>query len=128
MTVLGIERLALEHFSIAPTWDRNTLRMAFSGDADVDARAALEVFMKRVDEQSRAAKLQSVLCDMRNLNFMNSACFKCLVQWIDAIAKSDVGQQYRVNIIKNPKMPWQARSFESLRHFGPAVVFIEAEP
>jgi len=128
MTAVGIDPLSLENFSIAPTWDGSTLRIAFSGNADMDARAPLEAFVKRLNVQVLAAKLKRVVCDMRGLYFMNSACFKCLVQWIDAIVKSEVEQQYTLNFIKNPKMAWQARSLESLRHFGPAIVHIKIEP
>jgi hypothetical protein len=127
MTTVAIAPLSLENFSIAPTWDGNTLRIAFAGNADMDARPALEAFVKSLNVQVLAAKLQRVVCDMRDLYFMNSACFKCLVQWIDAIVKSDVDQQYSLNFIKNPKMSSQARSLESLRHFGPAIVHIKTE-
>jgi len=128
MTALAIEPLSLDNFSIAPTWEGSTLRIAFSGNADMDARAGLEAFVKRLNTQVVAAKLQRVVCDMRDLYFMNSACFKCLVQWIDAIVKANVEQQYSLSFIKNPKMSWQARSLESLRHFGPAIVLIKTEP
>jgi len=128
MTGLSLESLSLENFSIAPTWDGSTLRIAFAGNADMDARPVFEAFVKRLHDQVVEAMIERVVCDMRDLYFLSSACFKCLVQWVDAIANSNLEQQYSLNIIKNPTLFWQTRSFESLQYFGPGIVLIKVEP
>ncbi len=67
--------------------------------------------------------LDQVSCDLKQLTFMNSSCFKSCVVWIDTVKNSEI--RYQIVFLTNPALPWQWRCLEALRRLAANLVTIE---
>jgi hypothetical protein len=92
----------------------------------LDAHVALGAFLRQLEREAAQKQVVQFTCDFRQLYFMNSACFKCFVVWINDIAGLTRELQYVVEFVTNPNMHWQRRSLENLQYFGPSIVRITA--
>ncbi|MDB4957395.1 MAG: hypothetical protein JWO36_4964, partial [Myxococcales bacterium] len=63
--------------------------------------------------------------DLRELEFMNSSCFKAFVAWIAMIRDLETDKQYRMHLLSNPNLHWQRRSLAALTCFAVDLVTIE---
>ncbi len=93
-----------------------TLRL--SGTADYAAVDALEQVLDEVHDECVRANVKQTSVDLRQLEFMNSSCFKCLVSWINVLQELPPAAQYKVTFVSNPQMHWQRRSLHSLKCFA----------
>jgi hypothetical protein len=64
--------------------------------------------------------------DFRELEFMNSSCFKCFVTWLGIVQDLEPTRQYKIVFASNRELHWQRRSLNALRCFAMGVVTIEA--
>jgi hypothetical protein len=110
-------------FSCAPAVDGATLRLTFVGTGDVAAVALLADYLERVHVEALRLPLREVICDVRELSFMNSSCFKSFVVWIDRV--KNLAQPYQIRFVTEPRMQWQRRSLEALRRLATGVVSLE---
>jgi hypothetical protein len=102
-----------------------TVIIRFSGTADMDATAPLDVFLKRLHGEVSRTRVRTVIFDLSALDFMNSSCFKCFVTWIDSVAKVPAEGRYDVHFVSQPHLQWQRRSLEALHRFAPDVVTLD---
>ncbi len=98
------------------------------GNADLRAREPLESLLGRVDAEARRLRVAEVEVDLRDLEFMNSSCFKSFVSWIGRVQDLEPEMQYRIRFVSNPSMHWQQRSLHALRCFAVELVSIETAP
>jgi hypothetical protein len=103
----------------------DTVVVRFTGTADMDATAALELFLKRLHTEVTQSPVRTVVFDLAALDFMNSSCFKCFVTWIDQVGKPNQDPHYEVRFVSNPQLQWQRRSLEALHRFAPDVVTLD---
>ena len=66
------------------------------------------------------------MVDVRELEFMNSSCFKSIVSWLTSIMELPPPEQYKVHFLSNPERLWQRRSLHALRSFALMLVTIES--
>ena len=109
-----------------PTLDGVRLVLRFSGNGDMNAINALSQFLKQVHDEARRLSVTEVTCDLQQLVFMNSSCFKSFVVWIDTVKNTVKG--YRIRFLTDPNLHWQRRSLEALRRLAVDTVTIEAAP
>ena len=127
MGLQGLTDVTLENFSIVAARGEKVPTFAFTGNADMGAIEALGAFLRQLERAALEQRISQVKCDVRELYFMNSSCFKCFVLWINSIASLTRELRYVVEFIANPGMRWQIRSLESLQHFGPTIIVITAQ-
>lgn len=101
-----------------------TLRLLGTADASVHAYVQQAVTAMR--EQASALHVSEVVVDMRDLEFMNSSCFKCLITWLSDLLEQPVEQRYRIRFLSDPSKHWQHRSLRALSCFAVDLVTIEA--
>lgn len=101
-----------------------TLRLVGSADASVHTLVQAAVTAMR--EQARALEVSEVAVDMRELEFMNSSCFKCLITWLDDLLEQPVERRYRIRFLSDANKHWQHRSLRALSCFAVDLVSIEA--
>ena len=82
------------------------------------------MLLTRVHSESRRLGVTEAVVDLRDLEFMNSSCFKSFVTWITDIQELDAAHQYKVRFVSNPKMHWQKRSLHSLRCFAVELITV----
>jgi hypothetical protein len=95
------------------------------GTAALAAHASVGELLERMHGEATRAPTSECVVDLRELEFMNSSCFKSFVTWIGNIRKLDGAQQYKVRFSCNPTIHWQKRSLDALRCFAVDLITIE---
>jgi hypothetical protein len=120
-----VVRNAVDAFSSRITRDGETLQVFLEGDADMSAVEEIGRMLEDVHKAARTAPTNVVLVDLRNLEFMNSSCFKKFVSWLGRVQELAKDKQYMIRFISDPHMHWQRRSLHVLQCFAPSVVSVE---
>src|SRR5512145_3221990 len=120
-------RLTLERdgVELRPRQVGSELHLRFSGSAGVEVEPLLPEYFVRVHEEVQRLGLAQVVVDVRELHFISSSCFKALISWIGEVNALPVEQRYRIRFLKDPKLRWQARSFDALHRLCMSHVFVE---
>jgi hypothetical protein len=95
------------------------------GTADLRVTDSVEAILNRVHQKALELAVAEVRVDLRELEFMNSSCFKSFVSWISEVSDLTAGQ-YRIRFLSNPSILWQRRSLHALSCFAAELVTIEA--
>lgn len=95
------------------------------GTADLRVTDSVEAILNRVHQKALELAIPEVQVDLRELEFMNSSCFKSFVSWISEVSDLTAGQ-YRIRFLSNPSILWQRRSLHALSCFAADLVTIEA--
>lgn len=111
--------------SSAGSIEAGTVKVRFSGTADLEARADLERYMNKLHDEAVRLTASKVVIDLRELEFMNSSCFKIFVSWLAKVRDLTPAQQYRIDLLSNPSLLWQRRSLAALSCFAVDLVKIE---
>lgn len=96
-----------------------------SGTADLRVTDSVEAILNRVHQKAVELGIAEVRMDLRELEFMNSSCFKSFVSWISEVSDMPSGQ-YRIRFLSNPSILWQRRSLHALSCFAAELITIEA--
>jgi hypothetical protein len=125
MTDLDIAKIDNGDLRAQATRDGGSLRVGFVGSADTHAGPALDSLLRSVHKAALAAKTREVIVDFRELEFMNSSCFKAFVAWLGDLQNLDVDKQYRIRFLSDDSKHWQRRSLSALSCFAVDLVQIE---
>src|SRR5262245_54510753 len=104
---------------------RTTIVVRFTGSAEIPAKSALESLLLTLHAEAVRLGVKGVVVDFRNLEFMNSSCFKAFIAWIGSDRVLAVEQRYRIRLMSRPDLLWQRRSLHSLRCFADDLVTVE---
>lgn len=107
------------------TREETGLVAKLSGTADLRVTDSVEAILTRVHQKAIELNIPEVQMDLRELEFMNSSCFKSFVSWISEVSDLTTGQ-YRIRFLSNPSILWQRRSLHALSCFAAELVTIEA--
>ena len=107
------------------TQEEGALVAKLSGTADLRVTDSVEAILNRVHQKALELSIPEVRMDLRDLEFMNSSCFKSFVSWISDVSDLTSGQ-YRIRFLSNPSILWQRRSLHALSCFAAELVTIEA--
>src|SRR5689334_12526069 len=113
-----------DDFSGAANHEGSTINAWLKGNADYAALDALEMLLTRLHSEADRLSITNVTVDLRELEFMNSSCFKSFVTWITEIQQMEADRQYKVTFLSNPKLHWQKRSLHSLRCFAVELITV----
>ena len=127
MKPFSVHPIVKEGFSLSARHESNAIILKISGNGDMETPTTLGGYLKKVHTEALRLRAHSVIVECDELYFMRSACIKCLVTWIDNIAKLELTERYKVKLYPNTNLPWQRRSFEALRRFAPALVHVESD-
>jgi hypothetical protein len=105
--------------------DGATITAFLKGNADMTAIDAVGKLIADLHVEATRAKTTEVIVDLRDLEFMNSSCFKAIVTWIASIRALDAAKRYRVRFVANPAMHWQKRSLDALRCFAVDLIAVD---
>ncbi len=104
--------------------DGTTMTLHLVGTADAAAESGLSELLGRV--HSAAHGLGEVAVNLRELEFMNSSCFKSLITWIVAVRRSPPENHYNIRFVSNANLHWQKRSLHAISHFGGNLVTVDS--
>ncbi len=100
------------------------VHLLLEGDANMDAVDEIGRILEEVHDSARRETAGTVVVDVRNLEFMNSSCFKKFVTWIGQVQEL-AAAGYKVRFLSDPKLHWQKRSLHVLQCFAPDLVAVE---
>jgi hypothetical protein len=95
------------------------------GAAEYQDPKPLDELLKVLHEASVSGAATEVAVDLREVEFMNSSCFKSLVSWISTLEELDEAKRYKVRFLSDDGVLWQRRSLHALKCFAPALVSVE---
>jgi hypothetical protein len=104
--------------------DGDNLLLSLRGNADYAAVDSVEQLLAKAHAEAVRVGTKEASVDLRELEFMNSSCFKSFVGWITEIQEMPDKDQYKVTFLSNPKMHWQKRSLHSLRCFSVELISV----
>jgi hypothetical protein len=99
------------------------LVLRFQGTADMNAIETLDAYLAAIHAVAIERQAERVRVDFRQLEFMNSSCFKSFVTWVGNVEETKDGQ-YRIEFLSNAQMHWQRRSLNALRCFAMDLITI----
>jgi hypothetical protein len=101
-------------FAANATSDERKLSVSLSGTADMTVRNQLDHFLREVHQEAQRCHAEEVTVDVRQLEFVNSSCLKCLVWWVSTVQEQPVEAKYRIVFVSSPSIYWQRRSLDAL--------------
>jgi hypothetical protein len=113
-----------DDFSGTARHEDNQIHVSVKGNADNAALDALDQLLQRTHAEAKRLAVREAIVDLRQLEFMNSSCFKSFVSWINDILELAADRQYKVQFLSNPKLHWQKRSLHSLRCFAVELITV----
>lgn len=125
MSVLETVKYTGSNFGVTGNLDGKLLTVQLTGNADLAALDPLEKVLGRVHDEAQRAEVGEVAVDLRQLEFMNSSCFKNFVSWIGKVQELPTEKQYRIRFLSNAEMLWQRRSLHALQCFAVQLITVE---
>jgi hypothetical protein len=107
----------------ASTAERRVL-VSLSGTADLTVRNELDHFLREVHQEAQRSRAEEVTVDVRQLEFMNSSCLKCLVWWVSTVQDQPSDAKYRIVFVSSPSVYWQRRSLDALACLAGEIISI----
>ena len=117
---LGVLRQS--SFGIEPALDGARLVLQFRGTGDLEAVEPLAEYLDRAFDEVQRLSSAEVRFDFRELEFMNSSCFKAFVTFIERTCQAG---GVPIVFVTDPAHHWQRRSLEALRRLAMGRVTIE---
>ena len=126
MTPFSVLPVSQPGFTLTPSHSGGLVFVRLSGNADMNAQSTLATALRQVHSEALRLGVAEVVCELDELYFMNSSCFKALVTWVTTLLSVDPGKRYRIRVRSNPKLAWQRRSVEALRCLADRLVIVES--
>jgi anti-anti-sigma factor len=102
------------------------IAVSLSGTADVTTRNHLDHFLREVHQQAQRCRAEEVTVDVRQLEFMNSSCLKCLVWWVSTVQEQPADGKYHIVFVSSPSVYWQRRSLDALACLAGDIITIQS--
>lgn len=99
--------------------------VSLSGTADVTIRNHLDHFLHEVHQEAQRCRAEEVTVDMRQLEFMNSSCLKCLVWWVSTVQEQPTEGKYKIVFVSSPSVYWQRRSLDALACLADDIITVQ---
>lgn len=125
MSTLNNLSVSSDEFSASASLKDKTLRVRFTGNADMRTKNALDSLLSALHAEAQRMGAQEVVIDFHGLEFMNSSCFKSFVTWIGEVRDLEPEAQYKIRFLSKPDLLWQRRSLQALRCFAVDLITIE---
>jgi hypothetical protein len=104
-------------------FDGLNMSVRLTGTGDLRVVGRLDEFLTKVHAEAEQVGVQQVSVDLKELEFMNSSCFKTFVSWLGRVQESK--RPYKVRLQASDKFHWQKRSLHALKCFAADHVIIE---
>jgi len=112
-------------FAANATTGERRIQVSLSGTADVTIRNQLDHFLREVHQEAQRRRAEEVTVDVRQLEFMNSSCLKCLVWWVSTVQEQPAEGKYRIVFVSSPSVYWQRRSLDALACLAGDIITIQ---
>jgi hypothetical protein len=123
MSAFDIPPLLIGECSLKGRRDGDVLVAVVTGTADMRATEGIGSWLEAFHAEATRVAAAEVVVDMRELEFMNSSCFKGFVTWITTMREAE--HRYRIKLLSNQSLHWQRRGLPTLRCFAADLISIE---
>ncbi|MEO6771943.1 MAG: hypothetical protein ABI467_02850 [Kofleriaceae bacterium] len=93
------------------------------GSADNATAAGLGRLLDDLHVELLGKHAPQVVVDLRDLDFLGTACVTELVTWIEKL--EDLAERYTITLRSNPAIAWQRTTLPALSCFDTALVTVE---
>ena len=115
-----------EFFSATTEVEAAKLLAKMTGNADQDITTVLDEFLGKVHDEASSHSISEVVVDLRDVEFMSSACLKAFVTWIHVARTLPEASRYQIVILSQPEILWQRRSMHALSCIAKDLVKLQA--
>jgi hypothetical protein len=112
-------------FAANASVSERTVAVSLSGTADVTIRNHLDHFLREVHQEAQRCRAEEVTVDVRQLEFMNSSCLKCLVWWVSTVQEQPTEGKYKIVFVSSPSVYWQRRSLDALACLADGIISVQ---
>ena len=112
-------------FAASASASERRITVNLSGTADVTIRNHLDHFLREVHQEAQRCRAEEVTVDVRQLEFMNSSCLKCLVWWVSTVQEQPAEGKYKIVFVSSPSVYWQRRSLDALACLADDIISIQ---
>jgi hypothetical protein len=113
-------------FTAQASASERRILVTLTGTADLTVKSQLDRFLREVHAEAQRCLAEEVTVDVRQLEFMNSSCLKCLVWWISTVQEQPGEAKYRIVFLSSPSAYWQRRSLNALACLANDIITIQA--
>lgn len=106
--------------------DGDQLDSRVAGVAELSVRERLAGYLHELHARAATDGVKQVVMDLGQLEFMNAACFRAFVSWIQEVQELPHTRQYLICFRSNRDLPWQRRSINALKCFATDLISVEA--
>jgi len=104
-------------------WDDRARVLKLIGSADNATATGLAKLFDDLHIDLLGKQASQVTVDMRDLDFLGTACVKELLGWIEKL--EDLTERYTIKLRSNPTIAWQRTTLPALSCFDTALVTVE---
>lgn len=98
-------------------------KLVLSGNiATRDPAEGIAPFFRRVHDAIVADKLKKFTIDLSGLAFVNSSAIRLFIDWVTWVKGDKADNQYKCEIVMDPRVTWQKTSLVVLKSLAPQVV------
>lgn len=126
MQQVSVPKLSTNTFTAELSMQDDAALLKVTGSADLLVMHSLDAMLKQLAEQLKQVRVREVVVDMRELEFMNSSCFKSFVTWLTDVQQLERDKQYQIRFLSDSSKHWQRRSLFALSCFAVDLVKIES--
>ena len=112
-------------FAATASVNGRSLSVSLSGTADVTIRNHLDHFLREVHQEAQRSRVEVVTVDLRQLEFMNSSCLKCLMWWVSTVQEQPTEGKYKITFLSSPSVYWQRRSLDALACLAEDIITVQ---
>lgn len=126
MSKLEIPTFEADGLKVLPQLDDDKrLRISMSGSATSYRPDGLRGYLRKLHAEGLRLSVDEVAVDMKDLEFMNSAGFSTLIDWLVSLQEEEEGKRYKVRFVSSKEHQWQRRSLNALKCLAVDLVTVE---
>ena len=114
MLTIDVPVIQTDDFHSEATYVAPAVNLRLVGSAESSATGPLGDLLGRLHGEAVRLAIREITIDMRELEYINSSCFKAFVSWLGELHDLDPGRQYRIRFLSDEHKHWQRPSLGAL--------------
>jgi hypothetical protein len=124
-TMLDVPSIDTDQLRSEATYAPPAVNVRLVGSAESVAMASLGQLLGKLHGEALRLAVREVTVDLRELEFMNSSCFKAFVSWLAVIQDLEPNKQYKIRFLSDEHKHWQRRSLGALSCFAVDLIQVD---
>ena len=126
MNKLNIDEININNASIKILTRSNNIILKIDGHIEFrNPEETLDPFFENLHNKLLKNNIKKIICNIKDLSFINSSSIKSLITWIMKLNDIDDSKKYKIIFIHNKNVSWQKTSLKNLCFLVPNFVEIK---